>query len=180
MKKVIITIVLLLVVTSGVVIALQSSSSNANSSEKKILPSWELFAKLNLKNVAGNTVSLPNIKERKGLIFFFNPECESCIIKLYELKHLENAFQDWEVVLIASDKRQQAVKELIHKVGLDQQPYISTLLVNENEMMKNYKVEGVPQVITYDEQGQPINTFVEEKIDFEQIIKSMGIAENPQ
>jgi thioredoxin-related protein len=157
----------------GLFIALffQSCSNKHSDFDNATTLHWKNFNDLKLEDADGYVTKLSELGEKRGMLLLYNPECESCVIKLYELRDLASDLKDWTVVLIASQIRRDKTKVLLEKLGFNQWDHIDALFVNQQELMALHHVESVPQLLIFNMDGNLEKILPENEINFEQIIE---------
>ena len=111
-----------------------------------------------VKDIEGKQLSLNDYKEKKYiLIDFWASWCAPCREELPSIKELykKHSKEGFEVISITQDKDLEAWKKAILKEKIDSWRHFSTL-ENNDSVLKDYFVNGIPHKILIDKNGRII------------------------
>lgn len=117
-----------------------------------------LAPEFSVNDIDGKPLSLKDYKEEKYvLIDFWASWCAPCREELPYIKGLYKKYSNdgFEVISITQDKDLEAWKNAIFKERIDSWRHFSTL-ENNDSILKNYFVNGIPHKILIDKDGKII------------------------
>ncbi len=106
---------------------------------------------LELKNLAGETISLSSYKGKTLLIDFWATWCPPCRDSFPWMNEMQNKYKDQglEIVAISLDHDKKAVERFTTKIP----PAFTVLLDPTSLSARSYKVIGMPMSFLYDKNG---------------------------
>jgi thiol-disulfide isomerase/thioredoxin len=134
-----------------------------------------------LKNMAGETVTLSDLKNKVVVLDFWATWCSPCKASFPTMQQLVNKYKDdKDVVFLFIDTwesdTQQKNKETVTKYITDNKYSFNVLFDVKHKVVTDYKVEGIPKKFVLDKDGNLVYTGEESGLIFtnEHIIDDMS------
>ncbi|MBQ6727132.1 MAG: redoxin domain-containing protein [Bacteroidales bacterium] len=125
--------------------------------EPEMLPEGTPAPLWSLPNLAGDTVSLADLKGKVVLVDFFYKSCAPCCAALPCLQSLHEKYKDKGFVMIGIDPIDDPVKAKMADF-LAKRDVTYTVLFSDRELPKEYHVSGYPTLYFIDRNGNIVHT----------------------
>ena len=143
--KHIIALVGILLFFAGSVFVLHKASTALHQKEER----YATFPDFHLPDLDGEMVSDVSIDSNKATVFyFFDPDCNLCVVMLDSLNKRHADFSDYQVLLLTILSKEK-IKEFVDKADFRLSENIKILFDENAELISVLDVKGAPTSLIY-------------------------------
>jgi thiol-disulfide isomerase/thioredoxin len=129
---------------------------------------------LKLKDLAGKTLDLAQLKGKVVLVNFWATWCPPCRREMPSMERLSQAFKGQPLVVLAVDVGEDPDTIEAFTSQLDTMPTFPILLDTRSHTMQSWKVAGLPTTFLVDQQGRIVASAIGgREFDHPEIIRAI-------
>ncbi|MDF2903320.1 MAG: ahpC/TSA family protein [Bacillus sp. (in: firmicutes)] len=155
-KKVIAAVALVALFAVAMVHAMDKSDQKTTTSQKSGLEEGMKAPDFELKNLAGESVKLSDLKGKKVMVNFWATWCPPCKAEMPEMEKFYQASKDKVEILAINMDPKNDVAGFAKEHGIT----FPILLDEKDEINKNYQIVSIPTTYFVDEKGIITHKFI--------------------